>query len=200
MTKTHRGIVLSSLALLAVTLVPHVLEDGFDIRHVVAQAPCIDPPTRAGARRASGATITLRIDSAFSTSERVSIIQAFDDWNGHKTLNCTNVTFDTTNVQFISQEPPITANWQWVQFDPSTASGVAISWIGGNQYGRMVLSGRIRLCNPNVCPEFVRDITQHEIGHTFGLENKADCTGPSSIMCSPVVGLVPPSCGSRWRA
>ncbi len=187
MTKRYYSLILSSVALLVLTVsVAHIFEDGIVTQPVAAEA-CINPPTRTGTRRTPGATITLRIDTAFNTNERSSIIQAFEDWNAHKTLNCTNVSFDTANAQYTDQEPPATPDLQWVQFDPSTSSGVAISWIGPNQYGRMVLSGRIRLCNPNVCPEFVRDVTQHEIGHTFGLENKGDCTGPVSIMCSPVV-------------
>lgn len=98
------------------------------------------------------------------------------------------MTFDTANVQFLDEQPSAAPNLQWVGFDPSTDGAVGISFLNAaGQFGRIYLSGRIRLCHPSVCPSFVLAVTKHEIGHTFGLENKTDCgSNPYSIMCTPV--------------
>ena len=145
MRKIRCGIILGVVAAMFATAWQHTRDVG--ITEVSAQQSCTPPPPDPpGPRRTAGATVTLRIHDAFTLSERASIIQAFNNWNDNKVTNCTNVTFDTVNVQYLSSQPPDTPNWQWVEYVPSTEGDTGISWINGGQFGRIYLSGRIKFC------------------------------------------------------
>lgn len=54
-----------------------------------------------------GNNVKLILHSAFTDTERQIIKTAFQEWNDHSFLNCSNVTFDTKNV-VIADQPPTT--------------------------------------------------------------------------------------------
>ena len=108
---------------------------------------CTNPPILIGPRWTQGATLTIKISDQFTAEERNSILQAFNDWNAEWPGDCSNVYFDTPNAQVVSEEPAPAPYLQWVGYDPSTTGNVAVAYLNSSMHGRMIFSGRIRLCN-----------------------------------------------------
>lgn len=65
---------------------------------VFAQTPVCPTTYNNNARWVKNNNVRLRIHSAFTATERQSIIDAFNEWNNNRVVNCSNVTFDTNTI------------------------------------------------------------------------------------------------------
>ncbi len=149
---------------------------------VEAESGCVNPPTDAtGPRWNGGNVVAVKIHSAFTNVEQNSIIAALENWNTQKSLNCSNVTFGSFEV--VDEQPARQANIYWVGYDSNPDANQGITLIGSDQFARTYLSGRIKICQPQYCVGYVKELMLHEIGHTFGLANAGSCR--TSVMCAP---------------
>jgi len=154
---------------------------------IKAQTTCSNPPIDTNSPKwIRGTNVTVKIHSAFNVSEQNSIKNAFQDWNANKASNCSNVTFGGFEV--LNDQPALQPNEFWVGYDPNTTGNTAVTFTNARNFARTYLSGRIRLCSPNACLIFTRALMQHEIGHTFGLDNATNCSQSSTVMCVPING------------
>ena len=134
-------------------------------------------------------TVRLRIDSAFTETERQSIIAAFNEWNDNRTLNCSYVTFDTNsnNIEIADEqatsESEITLS-HWVGFDPSTPSGYeALTAPSSRPSAATEIYGRLRQPGPPYNnPMWLKGLMSHEIGHTFNLDDASCSTSVMGIV------------------
>lgn len=152
---------------------------------VIAQVPDC-PPTYGQnnpAKWAKGNFIKIKIHSAFTSTERASIIAAFNEWNNKNTINCSNVIFDTENVVIADQRPDVPEiRSHWVEFDPTTPPYNAYTNIFGNgPYAFTEVYDYLRRPGtPSTNPAWLKGLMLHEIGHTFNLKD-ANC---DSVMAS----------------
>jgi len=127
--------------------------------------------------------VKIRIHSGFTDSERQSILAAFNHWNDNKTLNCTNVTFDTTNFVIAdaqaSSEAEVILSY-WVVFKPEIYEyAMAVTNPTSRPSASTAIYGQLR--DPegdpdNDNPAWLTGLMSHEIGHTFNLDNSS-CQG-----------------------
>lgn len=97
-----------------------------------AQGRCVNPPPDTIASRwPTGATVSVKIHSAFTEGEREAVENAFRDWNSTNLANCSNVTFDGFDV--LDSEPFPHLNWHWVGFDPSTSGHPGETFWGASE-------------------------------------------------------------------
>jgi hypothetical protein len=129
------------------------------------------------------AEVTVTISRDFTDTERQLIEAAFNDWNGFKVTNCSNVTFK--GFQFSDDPPPIgTPNTHWVGYkaDATHSGDTATSGNALGVWARTFLSNAIRSGAASDLPNYLLGVMRHEIGHTFFLNNSFTCTPGSTVM------------------
>lgn len=154
---------------------------------VLAQTGCTQPewelPANSPNRWQKNNNVTLRIDSAFTSTERQSILAAFDEWNSKKLENCSNVTFNTTNIIIADEQATaltdITLHY-WVEFFPQLGNGyAALTGWGSEPHAATGIFGQLRQSGPATDnPNWLKGLMLHEIGHSFNLAN----TSGTSVM------------------
>lgn len=160
----------------------------FNQQQIVFAQTQICPTTyNNDARWVKGNSVRLRIHSAFTDTERQSIISAFNEWNNNRISNCSNVTFDTTNIVIADAqvtsplELPLT---HWVEFSSSLGRYNGLTYTGSTPYAATTIYGYLRQSGtPSSNPAWLKGLMLHEIGHTFNLKD-ASCS-------TSVMGIVP---------
>ncbi len=148
---------------------------------VNAQISCCNPPvdTLSG-KWTANTSVTVTISSAFTSTERQAIVDAFGAWNNNSVSNCSNVTFGG----FLTGETPIRQPGNhFVAYDPNLNDNyAAITFTNSRGFARTFLTGRIRLGREDALPAYIRGVMRHEIGHSFSLAHPSNCPLGSTVM------------------
>lgn len=139
-------------------------------------------------------TVQVNIDPGYDTNQRNALVAAFTNWNNAKTNTCPAVTFGTPtfNANPIAG-PSITGatvdapRFQVYKQNPPDGSGDRGLTLGADN-GTYTLSNWTYLHTSVTLPEALKQLMAHEIGHTMGLGECANCGSTASVMNSPVSG------------
>lgn len=150
---------------------------------VSARSDCCNPPTfpLAAPRFARNSSVTVTISSAFTETERQSIITALGDWNTANASNGSGVTFVLPPLT--GETPVLVSGNQFIGYDPNRRGAENPMDSGG--YAIMLLGSSIRIGGtPEGRAAYTRAMTRHEVGHTLGLANRGNCSPENcSVMC-----------------
>ncbi len=117
-------------------------------------------------------TVTVHIDSGFSTEQQQAVMRGFDNWEG-KGMDVT-FEFVVDAVPPIITKPPL--NTVYVYADPVNRADVTNFPTNGRLTSSYM---RLGACTT---PANLEGKTAHEAGHQFGLGNCSGCQSGSSIM------------------
>lgn len=152
-------------------------------RLVKAQVPCQDPGKLVrtnGATWASGATVTVIINPTdFPTAqERQALQQAFTTWQSANTGSGVSFTFTT------GTDPNGAINTFYINRGTTQTGGAtSIGFTGSpSTEGNVTLSVRTMLDSTMSRLETLTTVMDHEIGHTFGLDDCLGCPQGSTMM------------------
>ncbi len=132
-------------------------------------------------------SVRIRLHSAFTPAERQTILSAFAAWSNKNVLNCSGVTFDTSENNVVIADAQSTveseiANSYWVQFYSHIPSGYnGLTQTSGRPSAATGVYGHIRQSGTTAAtnPLWLKGLMMHEIGHSYRLDN-ASCT--TSVM------------------
>lgn len=162
---------------------------------VSAQSSCCSPPTYplSSPRFAPNSSVTVTISSAFTATERQSIITALADWNTANAANGSGVMFDLPPLT--GETPVLVSGNQFIGYDPNRSG--AENPMHQDGYAVMLLGTSIRTGGtPEGRAAYTRGMVRHEVGHTLELDNRNNCSPSNcSVMCtSSLDTLVITSC------
>ena len=163
---------------------------------VEAQASCVNPVNykylfpNPGVSWYAATTVTVRIDSNWSTSEQAAIKDGNLKWNDS---NCSGVEFDDftektyTQSEYDQHPPDGFVYWQRIDPENQGANGGVFMKLDVNN---RTVAARIKIHPTLQNTEFGTHyiwLGAHEIGHTFNLDdclfaNGCSCTGGRSVM------------------
>ena len=186
---------------------------------VATAQTCLVPPTYSPAgpygtwKWARQADVTVTIDTAFTSNERIAIKEGFEEWNNNRIVNCSLVTFSGFQQ---GPRPATSVNGVvFVQYDDALTSGGNASMSTGVVTQALINIGRFLRhgVEEKYRAGYLKAIVAHEVGHTLYLDNTSssgtimqtpadyygnrsvttcDSSVVSSVYCPPTPSPTPP--------
>lgn len=159
---------------------------------VLARTSCTEPPTEPKSRGwPHNITVNVKIDSAWSETDRSALQAGNQQWNSWDYYTCSGVTFTGFQPQTFQNydEIPPEKTIYWQKVDPQTGYNAGVfKHYFSTTVGTRVKSVQIKV-NPNItnnmCDNacnYFHYLGTHEVAHTFALANCDGCPNGSSIM------------------
>lgn len=192
MRKHSRGWSSIQIAFLSICLIAIA---SIKLAPYVGAQNCTNPLLHAGntlqtSSWPTGSTITVRIDSSYSETQRQAIERGIRSWAS--TVAGANITFTgfqpTTNLSPTNQ-PPV-GTMDIVMFDTGSDNS---NYLTGEVNGR-IGSSIVRIHPDKTDPNSLGGTAAHETGHQLGLNNCNNCDPSKTIMATPARhGIVHPT-------
>jgi hypothetical protein len=153
-----------------------------------AQTTCVNPDVNSTTQAwAPGSPVKVNV-SGFSAAQQSCVKAAFDNWNAANAADGSNVTFNVTFSDTPINTTGQTNVYQVTSKQPTDDQGNPANVFGntggqGNGTNRTNASTDI---NPKITDcTAITETVAHEIGHTFGLGECSQCTGPQQSVMEP---------------